>query len=171
MLDPDLCQVIGPSSSHHIGASSPEDSLPPVADALAAVHTIDFVGVLELVHEALCLLEFKLTGRLDTVLCTCASADGGSGSGATVGGQRRTHTLNPGQKQRRSMRVADVPSPTMQGIDSITSVDQRVYRSAVLRLLCDLRALEAATGERVLCEGSLARLRNTTAHIAGLWGE
>ena len=32
--------------------------------ALAAVHTADFVGVLELLPEALCLFEYRATGAL-----------------------------------------------------------------------------------------------------------
>ena len=93
---------------------------------------------------------------------------GGAAPGG--GGERgRTHTVNPGQRRRRMLRLAEVPAEAMSDMDAITAVDQRVYRGAVLRLLCDLRALEAATGVNVLCLDALKRLQNRTAHIEGLW--
>ena len=68
------------------------------------------------------------------------------------------------------MTMADAPAATVADVDAITAVDARVYRAAVLRLLCDLRALEEATGARVLCAARLAKLRAATAYIPRLWG-
>ena len=55
-------------------------------------------------------------------------------------------------------------------VDAITAVDAKVYRAAVLRLLCDIRALEEAAGARVLCPARLAKLRAATSYIPRLWG-
>ena len=45
--------------------------------------------------------------------------------------------------------MADAPPEVLADVDAITAVDAKVYRAAVLRLLCDIRALEEAAGARV----------------------
>ena len=52
--------------AHHVGQDA-ADATPPLGAALAAVHTADFVGVLELLPEALCLFEYRATGALGVV--------------------------------------------------------------------------------------------------------
>jgi len=136
------------------------DAKPPLGDALAAVHTADFVGVLELLPEALCVLEYRVRGKLPQH-CTC----GGAG-----GTPRRAHVRNSRRERaRRAVTLSELPPPMLRRLDAITEVDRLVYRGAVLRLLCDLQALEAATGLPVLCTDRLAALRASTAHIPGLW--
>lgn len=44
-------------------ASVAEAVTPPLGLALAAVHAVDFVGVLELLSESLCVIEYRLKGR------------------------------------------------------------------------------------------------------------
>lgn len=158
--------------AHHVGARA-ADATPPLADALAVVHTADFVGVLELLPESLCLVEYRKTGRLPSH-CVCApDANGGvSQSGGGGGGISKhvAHVLNS-RKQRaaRKVSVAEAPTDVLRELDEITRIDARVYRAAVLRVLCDVRALEVATQSRVLCAPRLAALRNKTAHVRGLW--
>ena len=53
--------------------------------------------------------------------------------------------------------------------EELLSVDMRVYRAAVLRTLCDLRALERASGTTLLCDARMRKLRNKTGYVAGLW--
>ena len=66
--------------------------------------------------------------------------------------------------------MADAPPEVLADVDAITAVDAKVYRAAVLRLLCDIRALEEAAGARVLCPARLAKLRAATSYIPRLWG-
>ena len=141
-----------------------------IAQALAAVHTADFVGVLELLPEALCLIEYRKLGTLSPQ-CACAASDvagggaataarggasgvvgavagGSSGAeGAAAAGKRVAHVMNS-RRQRASKKVSvrDAAPSTLRALDEVLSVDLRVYRAAVLRVLCDLRALERATG-------------------------
>ena len=65
--------------------------------------------------------------------------------------------------------LTSAPETTLRTLDAVTSVDTRVYRAAVLRLMCDLRALEIATRVSVICPHRIVALRNKTAHVAGLW--
>ena len=73
------------------------------------------------------------------------------------------------QRAARKVSVRDAPAQVLSQLDEVLSVDLRVYRAAVMRLLCDLRALEAATGRAVLCAPRLAALRNKTSYVTGLW--
>eukprot|EP00966_Prymnesium_polylepis_P128535 2972860-Prymnesium_polylepis.1 len=73
------------------------------------------------------------------------------------------------QRPGAKVSVAGAPPEIVARLDAITAVDAAVYRAAVLRVLCDIHALEQATGERVLCGPRLELLRNRTGYIPGLW--
>ena len=176
--------------AHHVGNDA-ADATPPLGVALGGVHAADVVGVLELLSESLCVVEYRVRRRLSEE-CFCADDGGGGGGGAGGaaggasggggagggggggggGGKRRgrVHVRNPGQRKAARLSTASLPEATLRDIDAITTVDAQVFRSAVLRLLCDIRAVEAATGRTVLCPARLAELRRKTAHIDGLWG-
>ena len=76
---------------------------------------------------------------------------------------------NPGQRKAPRLQLSTLPAATLRDLDAITAVDAQVFRSALLRLLCDIGALERATGQQVLCPPKLAKLQAATAHVRGLW--
>ena len=153
--------------AHHVGSTA-ADATPPLAAALAAVHTADFVGLLELLPESLCVVEYRKRGQLGP---HCACGGGVSarvvhrGRGVAAGKGERAR----GERGKRKISLGDVGAPTLTELDRVVSVDLRVYRASVLRLLCDLRALERATGQRVICDERLDALRNLTSYVPGLW--
>ena len=146
--------------AHHVGQDA-ADATPPLGAALAAVHTADFVGVLELLPEALCLFEYRATGALPA---SCRCADGGGGADESGGepSRGRAHVMNARSQRSRAKKVtmADAPPEVLADVDAITAVDAKVYRAAVLRLLCDIRALEEAAVARVLCPAREAARRH-----------
>ena len=160
--------------AHHVGQRA-EDARPPLAEAIAAVHAADFVGVLELLPEALCLVEYRKLGRLNPAcICGSAAAEGAAaravahrGRGVSLAGTaRRKLKASAGAK----ISTADVAPAVLRELDEeLLSVDMRVYRAAVLRTLCDLRALERASGTTLLCDARMRKLRNKTGYVAGLW--
>lgn len=166
---------------HHVGQTA-SDARPPLADAVAVVHSADFVGVLELLPEALCVIEYRKRGTLGPD-CVCAPGDaagfaGRSGDAATLASirvlptpnKRVAHVMNSRrQRAARKVSVTEAPPDVLRQLDDVLSVDLRVYRAAVLRVLCDLRALEQVTGKPVLCRSRLDKLHNKTAYIPGLW--
>jgi hypothetical protein len=152
--------------AHHVGGSA-VDARPPLAAALAAVHTADFVGALELLPESLCLVEWRRFRRL-SAHCSCATGEAARGGGG--GRPRIAHVMNSRrQRAAKKVTIAQVPPATIGELDEVTAVDARVYRAVVLRLLCDLRALERATGAAVICDARLEALRNKTRYVPGLW--
>ena len=82
------------------------------------------------------------------------------------------HVMNSRrQRAKAKVSVSHAPVDVLKSLDEVTSVDSRVYRAAVLRVLCDLKALERATGSKVLCAGSssVEKLYNKTRHLTELW--
>ena len=113
------------------------------------------------VWQVICVLEYRRLGRMSPG-CVCDAA-----TQSTV---RRAHVMNSRrQRVARRVSVTEAPPETVAALDAITAVDAAVYRAAVLRVLCDIRALERATGARILCAPRLELLRNRTSYIRGLW--
>ena len=166
---------------HHVGQAA-SDARPPLADAVAVVHSADFVGVLELLPEALCVIEYRKRGTLGPE-CVCAAGDAAAFQGSSrnvpssastdtpmTAKKRVAHVMNSRrQLAARKISVAEAPPDVLRQLDDVLSVDMRVYRAAVLRVLCDLRALEEVTGKPVICRSHLAKLRNKTGYVPGLW--
>ena len=139
--------------SHHVGPNA-SDASPSLAAALAALHSAHFVGILELLPESLCVFEHRVKGAASA---NCAR-------------QRRV-VRNPGQAHDASRRptLTALPVELMREVDAITTVDRQVYAAAIIRVLCDVAALERETGRTILTPARRAALRHATAHIDGLW--
>ena len=71
------------------------------------------------------------------------------------------------------MAVAAAPPAVLRQVDAMTSVDARVYGAAVLRVLCDLRALEAVAAQIGYQGQIVARADGAMARAAFTfdWGE
>jgi hypothetical protein len=54
-------------------------------------------------------------------------------------------------------------------IDNITRVDGQLYRAGLVRMVKEIRLLEARTGHTILCPSKLANVIEETEYIAGLW--
>ena len=138
--------------SHHVGPNA-TDATPPLAEAVATVRSAHFIGVLELLPEALCVLEHRFKGRASG---NCA--------------RPRSAIKNPGQGAASKRPTLSALSPSvLRDVDAITSVDSQVYREAVVRLLCDVAALEKAEARIIVKPERLLELRNKTGHVEGLW--
>jgi len=141
---------------------------------VAAVHSADFIGLLELLDESLCLAEYRLKGALPP-RCLCNADQGAAGAawsplsvsvssraasgrepgeggeGGPGGGSKRAHISNPGQHKQRRLRLSELPASTLRRLDAMTAVDARV-------------------GARVLCAPRIDEFRAATAYVPGLWG-
>ena len=160
-----LKQCEGPCA-HHVG-NSVLDASPPIAPAIAAVHSTDFVGVLELLPESLCVIAYRKRGELPPH-CACPDSDGAQHTASQS--PRIAHVMNSRrQRAARKVSVSQSSPEVLRELDAMTKVDARVYRAAVLRLLCDLRALERRTGKQLICMPRIEALRNKTRYVPGLW--
>ena len=117
--------------AHHVGNAAAA-ATPPLALALAAVHVIDVVGVLELLSESLCVVEYRLKGCVSAdCICAAPGAPGepagvptaAAAASAALGGSAgvrrrrqlrgRIHVRNPGQRKRPKLPLATrCPQPS-----------------------------------------------------------
>ena len=188
----DYVRTCSAPCAHHAGGRA-ADATPSRGAAVAAVHSADFIGLLELLDESLCLAEYRLKGALPP-RCLCAAGQGAAGAawsplsgsvssraasgrepgeggeGGPGGGSKRAHISNPGQHKQRRLRLSELPASTLRRLDAMTAVDAAVYRAGAVRLLCDLAALEERVGARVLCAPRIDEFRAATAYVPGLWG-
>ena len=120
--------------SHHTGPNA-SDARPSLEAALGVVRAVHFVGVTELLPEALCVLEYRVTGAAST---DCA--------------RPRPVVRNPAVDRfaHANLGVSGLAPPVLAELDAVSVIDQQVYKAALVRLLCEIRALEAATQRQIL---------------------
>ena len=153
----------------HVDGQDAADATPPLGAALAAVHTADFVGVLELLPEALCLFEYRATGALPAS-CRCAEVGGGADDGGGEPSRGRAHVMNARSQRSRAKKVtmADAPPEVLADVDAITAVDAKVPRRRPPAALRHSRA-RGGGARALLCPARLAE-RAATSYIPRLWG-
>jgi len=137
--------------SHQVGPNV-SDANPALHAVLGTVHSAHFIGILELLPESLCVFEYRVRGS--------ASADCA---------RPRKVIRNPGQGSHTRLSASMLPTAVVRDVDAITNVDVQAYRAAAVRLLCDIRALEGATGRTILAPDRLLAFQQATAHVPGLW--
>mmetsp|Transcript_38395 Transcript_38395/g.67505 ORF Transcript_38395/g.67505 Transcript_38395/m.67505 type:complete len:147 (+) Transcript_38395:228-668(+) len=119
--------------------------------------------------KVICVLEYRRLGKMSHG-CVCNPARKDAGGESTPQHARRAHVMNSRrQRAARKVSLAEVPPETISRLDSITKVDAQVYRAAVVRVLCDIQAVERATGNKVLCSPRMEQVRNLSFHIPNLW--
>mmetsp|Transcript_102614 Transcript_102614/g.289974 ORF Transcript_102614/g.289974 Transcript_102614/m.289974 type:complete len:407 (-) Transcript_102614:38-1258(-) len=130
---------------------------PAVGPPVAKLRRAGFVGITELYHESICLLQWRVNGTLPFDCGCTAEAVAATGP--------RNHVTH-GVPQHS---VDDISPNSLVMVDAITAADRIIYMQALRRVLCELRALEDASGVKVFCEAKLAKLRGATRYIEGLW--
>ena len=164
-------QSAGNSGAHTLADEA--DREPEAAAALAALARLEFVGVADLYDESWCALQHALHGELPAD-CTCekiglpkAAAKAARSRGAArlwhEGEVHDAHGIPPHPSgSELSPAIATL-------VDDATKVDRLVFANATARLLGELCDLQRASGTQLLCPGRMAKLRNSTAYVDGLW--
>ena len=125
------------------------------AEALRAAHTAGWVGVVDALKESVCLLDYRLSG--DGSLperCRC-------GGGSAELGSRLAHVAHG----VGAHRVAKQSAAALAHTDALVARDAGLFRSALLRTLCELRAVERAANASVVCEGAAAKLGREVEYL------
>ena len=97
----------------------------------------------------------------------CASSNSGRGRASDTCTRSRRAIRNPGQAadaRRRPALGARLLPAVLRDVDAVTKIDSQVYRAAVVRLLCDVAALEMATGRVIVSPASGRAGRSHGAH-------
>jgi hypothetical protein len=144
------CTGTGPYNSHHVAQDT--GIVPSAQEAVANLGKIEWVGILELYDESLCLFFYKVEGRLRDH-CACEQNNPERHHDA--------HGVPPHNVEDQAKAVLDL-------VDRITAVDQVVYRAAAHRVVNELRVLEKKAGVQILCPGRLEALQKSTHYMDGM---
>lgn len=137
------------SNAHHVKYRG-VGVAPPLARALEALEKTDHVGLTELYHESLCLLVFRIDGKLPPG-CACDAE------------RRPPHEHQDKGVPRHGL--SDLDADTTRLADALTAVDAPLYITGLRRVLRDLGDLEVCSGTRVLCASARDALRDATAYL------
>jgi len=144
------CSGTGPYNSHHV---APDTGIVPSAqEAVANLGKIEWVGIVELYEESLCLFFYKVEGRLRDH-CACRKDNPER--------HHNDHGVPPHNVENQARAVLDL-------VDRITAVDQVVYRAAAHRVVNELRVLEKKAGVRIICPERMEALRAATHYMDGM---
>jgi len=144
------CSGTGPYDSHHV---APDTGIVPSAqEAVANLGKIEWVGILELYEESLCLFFYKVEGRLRDH-CACQQHNPEY--------HHMNHGVPPHDVERQARAVLDL-------VDRITAVDQVVYRAAAHRVVNELRVLEKKAGVQIICPERMEVLQRTAHYLDGM---
>jgi hypothetical protein len=144
------CSGTGPYNSHHVAQDT--GIVPSAQEAVANLGKIEWVGIVELYDESLCLFFYKVEGRLRDH-CACERSNPER--------HHNDHGVPPHDVESQAKAV-------LQLVDRITAVDQVVYRAAVHRVVNELRVLEKKAGVQILCPGRMEDLRRTAHYLDGM---
>jgi hypothetical protein len=121
-------------------------------EAVANLGRIEWVGILELYEESLCLFFYKVEGKLRDH-CACEQDNPERHHDA--------HGVPPHNVENQAKAVLDL-------VDRITAVDQVVYRAAAHRVVNELRVLEKKAGVQIICPGRMEALQRATHYMYGM---
>eukprot|EP00804_Cyclotella_cryptica_P000419 CCRYP_020909-RA/>CCRYP_020909-RA protein AED:0.14 eAED:0.14 QI:0/-1/0/1/-1/1/1/0/351 len=119
----------------------------------------DFVGIVELHHESLCLLYHRLgpgapvkARQYVNAQCVCPKP---MTSDENI---KQVHVVHHAYGHRKDLR--NLPPPILEKIGLLTAVDKRLYVLALQQMMTELAWLESASGldRRVLCDDVLFNL-------------
>jgi len=117
---------------------SQPDRYPSVIDADLAIrnmHSVNFVGLLELYPESLCVFHARASGSMPDS-CDCRHR--------TDGLWRWHHDFGFEHRLPTDPRV-------LKDVDALTGADRKLYEAASARFLRDLREVEVDHGVKILC--------------------
>jgi hypothetical protein len=130
--------------AHH--TYSTEDRVPSPVKAAAHLENFAWVGIVQLFHESLCLLEFQFNGKLPGD-CICSLPR------STVDKEdHETHHVPPHDAK-------NLTKETQRKIDQLSVIDAAVYSHALGLVLKRIQKLESALGSRIICAEKLHGIR------------
>ena len=156
------------TSSNHwvhsgIGGFNPNMTL-----AKKTYEDLDFVALVEFVHESQCMLYYRLGNKAPSVVtsylnkaCHCKPENHQGNGNGTVHVQYH----NGGKRSR----LRDLPLATLSKVATLTSADSIIYVNALKHFMNEMAWLESddALGRRVVCDDALEKWERELAYLDG----
>jgi len=112
-----------------------------INQAITNMQASDFVVIVELYQESICLLEARLTGSLSSH-CNCSDQV----SWNSFEGHHYEHCANSHH------HVSSDPDEVLADVDFITQDDRSLYAATLERFQSDVRNVEREYNTRILCK-------------------
>lgn len=116
--------------------------------AKRVVLAMQHVGLTELYHESLCLLQYKVEGKLPAS-CECG--------GPAPEHSHESHHVPPHDNMT-------ITASSMASVDNMTELDKELYIVVADRVLQEIRTAEAATAKKILCDAKFAAFQSKTGY-------
>lgn len=143
---------------------------PNITLAMSTYNTLDFVALVEFVHESQCMLYYRLgdnappaaTSYLSKT-CHCEKQPGVKGHKKNGSVHVKHHSMG----KRSNLR--DLPPATLSKLAQLTSADSFIYANALKHFMDEMAWLESdnALGRRVVCDDVLEKWEPELAYLDG----
>ncbi|GBG33560.1 Hypothetical Protein FCC1311_097832 [Hondaea fermentalgiana] len=111
---------------------------PDVSQAISNMRSLWHIGIKEMMHESLCMLEYQYTHVLPAY-CDCDS------NVKRARMARDVHGVPPHS-------LSDLSAKQLAKIDKLVEADNEFYEASVEEFMLRLREVETRTGKRILCK-------------------
>ncbi|CAJ1455893.1 unnamed protein product [Effrenium voratum] len=115
--------------------------------SIKAMQSATLLGVVEAMHESVCLFSARLKGSLPAH-CSCESSDWSS-----------FVEYHEDHGSQYEAAIEDFDETVLQQVDDLTKVDRPMYQAAVKRFIGDLGQVERKFGTKILCHWQRFRKR------------
>lgn len=149
-----------------IGGFNPNMTL-----AMNTYKGLDFVALVEFVHESQCMLYYRLGNNAPPVVksylnqsCHCKKHENHQKNG---NGNGTVHVQHNNKGKRSNLR--DLPRATLSKVANLTSADSFIYVNALKQFMNEMAWLESndALGRRVVCDDALEKWERELAYLDG----
>ncbi|CAJ1403473.1 unnamed protein product [Effrenium voratum] len=114
--------------------------------SIKAMQSATLLGVVEAMHESVCLFSARLKGSLPAH-CSCESSDWSS-----------FVEYHEDHGSQYEAAIEDFDETVLQQVDDLTKVDRPMYQAAVKRFIGDLGQVERKFGTKILCDAQREKL-------------
>ena len=143
---------------------------PNITLAMNTYNNLDFVALVEFVHESQCMLYYRLGDKAPPAAssylnksCHCEKKRGDKAH--KENGKDHVHIQHHNMGKRSNLR--DLPPATLSNVANLTSADSFIYVNALKHFMIEMAWLESdnALGRRVVCDDVLKKWEPELAYL------
>ncbi len=143
---------------------------PNLTLAMNTYNNLDFVALVEFVHESQCMLYYRLDDKAPRAAslylnesCHCEKKRGDKAH--KENGKGHVHVQHHNMGKRSNLR--DLPPATLSNVANLTSADSFIYVNALKHFMDEMAWLESdnALGRRVVCDDVLKKWEPELAYL------
>jgi hypothetical protein len=140
---------------------------PNITLAMNTYKDLDFVALVEFVHESQCILYYRLGDKAPPAAISYLSKSCHCEKQYEECLKNEIHIRHHDMAKRSNLR--DLPPPTLSKVANLTSADSIIYVNALKNFMTEMAWLESddALGRRVVCDDVLKKWEPELAYLDG----